>query len=98
MEIQQFGDGRTAVRFGSHKINLHGPDDDIQPRAACPMRGSADICLIAGIPIVEVIEHLETQDVPIEVGPDTRTGALGPITSVYVRDPDRNLIEISVYQ
>ena len=98
MEAVEFGERRTALKFGRHKINLHGPEDQIFPRAHTPTSGSADLCLITSWGIQEVIEHLQQRGVDIEVGPDARTGAIGPITSVYVRDPDLNLIEISSYE
>jgi len=98
MEAIEFGEGRTALKFGRSKINLHGPDDQIFPRAHIPTPGSADVCLITQWAIQQVVEHLEQQGVDIEIGPDTRTGAMGPITSVYIRDPDQNLIEISSYE
>jgi catechol 2,3-dioxygenase-like lactoylglutathione lyase family enzyme len=92
-----FGDGRSALRFGDSKINLHRAGQEIAPHAARPMPGSADLCLIAATPLAQVIEHLAAQHVAIIEGPITRTGARGELTSVYLRDPDGNLIEISNY-
>jgi catechol 2,3-dioxygenase-like lactoylglutathione lyase family enzyme len=99
-----FGDGRKAVAFGHQKINLHpagqrpqGGTGSVAAIAARPMPGSADVCLIVAEPIATVAAHLGACGVPIEEGPCTRTGALGPIESVYVRDPDGNLIELSRY-
>jgi catechol 2,3-dioxygenase-like lactoylglutathione lyase family enzyme len=89
--------GRHALTFGASKINLHQAGREFEPKAERPTPGSADICLIAGDPLDEVIAQLAAAGVPIEEGPVARTGATGPITSVYVRDPDRNLVELSNY-
>jgi len=93
-----FGAGRRALAFGQSKINLHPADAPIVPHANHPMPGSADLCFIASEPIETVIDHLRECGVLIEEGPVPRTGALGPITSVYLRDPDGNLLEVSAYQ
>lgn len=98
MQAITFGDHRHALAFGQQKINLHPADAPIQPHAAKPTRGSADVCLIAAAPIEKVVEELRHAGVSIEQGPVPRTGALGPITSVYFRDPDGNLIEVSRYE
>ena len=95
MEVQAFGDGRTALHFGAFKFNLHQRDHEIDPKAAHPTPGSADFCLITDTPLAEVIAHLAHEGLPIELGPVPRTGATGPILSVYLRDPDQNLVEIS---
>ncbi|GAA4609059.1 VOC family protein [Actinoallomurus liliacearum] len=97
MEPVTFGGGRRALNFGPHKINLHRRGAEFEPKAARPTPGSADLCLITGTPIDAVVRHLEDCGVPIEEGPVGRTGAQGPITSVYFRDPDGNLIEVSAY-
>jgi catechol 2,3-dioxygenase-like lactoylglutathione lyase family enzyme len=97
MRHETFGDGRSALRFGSSKINLHEMHRTFEPKAAAPPPGSADLCFVASVPLEEVQRRLESAGVPIEEGPVARTGAIGPITSVYVRDPDANLIELSVY-
>jgi len=93
-----FGAGRTALAFGEQKINLHQKADEFTPKAHAPTPGSADICLITDWPIPKVIARLARFGVLIEEGPVIRTGALGPILSVYIRDPDLNLIEISHYE
>jgi catechol 2,3-dioxygenase-like lactoylglutathione lyase family enzyme len=97
MRAITFGEGRTALLFGPHKINLHQSDTMFEPRAANPMCGSGDLCFL--VDSLEGIEtHLETCGVTVLVARSTRSGARGPITSVYIRDPDQNLIELSVYQ
>jgi catechol 2,3-dioxygenase-like lactoylglutathione lyase family enzyme len=97
MEAVTFGAGRVALTFGRSKINLHRAGHEFEPKARRPTPGSADLCLIAADPLERVIEELAAQDVPIEEGPVERTGAAGPIRSVYFRDPDQNLIEVSNY-
>ncbi len=95
MRRESFGQGRTALHFGRQKINLHKADREFEPKARKPTPGSADLCFLAATPIAEIVAHLETRGIAIEEGPVARTGALGPITSVYLRDPDGNLIEVS---
>ena len=95
MEVMTFGSGRKALGFGRQKINLHETGREFEPKAHKPTPGSADFCLITDSPSEDVVRHLNQLDVPIEEGPVPRTGASGPIISVYIRDPDRNLIEIS---
>jgi catechol 2,3-dioxygenase-like lactoylglutathione lyase family enzyme len=92
-----FGSGRRALAFGSSKINLHEVGRELLPRATHPVAGSADLCLVTLLPQSQVIAHLEACGVAVEEGPVPRTGALGPMTSTYLRDPDGNLIEISTY-
>ncbi|HEY2700677.1 MAG TPA: VOC family protein [Pseudonocardiaceae bacterium] len=92
-----FRGGRTALTFGTSKINLHQAGNEFEPKAAHPTPGSADLCLIAADPLTEVIADLAESGVPIEEGPVQRSGATGTITSVYFRDPDGNLIEVSNY-
>ena len=90
-----FGEGRKALVFGSQKFNLHELGKEFSPAAAYPTPGAIDICLSTATPISEVIAHLQSTGVTIIEGPVPRTGAKGPITSVYFRDPDSNLIEVS---
>jgi len=97
MRAVTFGDGRRALHFGAQKINLHRAGHEFEPKAGRPAPGSADFCLISAIPIDEVAAHLESCGVPIELGPVARTGAQGPMTSIYFRDPDGNLLEVSTY-
>ena len=97
MQPVTFGDGRRALAFGNSKINLHQAGMEFEPKAARPTPGSADVCLISAVPLAEASAHLAANDVVIEEGPVTRTGATGMIESIYIRDPDGNLIEISVY-
>lgn len=98
MTRETFAGGRTALRFGDQKINLHLAGRELEPKAATPTPGSGDFCLIAATPIDAVVDHLRAAGVEIELMPSPRTGALGPITSVYFRDPDMNLVEVSVYE
>lgn len=93
-EVVTFAQGRKALRFGRQKINLHAAGHEFEPNAAAPTPGSADLCLITELPIEDVAARLSAAAVLIEQGPVARTGALGPITSLYIRDPDGNLIEI----
>jgi catechol 2,3-dioxygenase-like lactoylglutathione lyase family enzyme len=95
MEVTTFGAGRRALLFGQQKINLHQAGREFEPKARVPTPGSADFCLIAFTPLEDVVRHLQQLDVPIEEGPVERTGSAGPILSVYIRDPDGNLVEIS---
>ncbi|RFC50233.1 MAG: Catechol 2,3-dioxygenase [Verrucomicrobia bacterium] len=97
MEVVMFAGGRNALSFAQQKINLHQQGKEFEPKAYSPTPGSADICLIAATPLSEVIDHLRLCGVPILEGPIARTGAIGPITSVYFRDPDNNLIEVANY-
>jgi catechol 2,3-dioxygenase-like lactoylglutathione lyase family enzyme len=97
MEVVRFGEGRTALRFGQQKINLHAADAIPGLVAEKPTPGSADLCFITSLPPADVTAHLEDCNVPVVAGPGPRAGAVGTIQSVYIRDPDHNLIEISNY-
>lgn len=97
MEVVEFGDNRKALLFGRQKFNLHEVGKEFEPKARKPVSGSADFCLITKAPIEQVVQHFEGIGVPIEEGPVLRTGAVGRIISVYVRDPDGNLVEVSNY-
>jgi catechol 2,3-dioxygenase-like lactoylglutathione lyase family enzyme len=88
---------RLALKFGQQKINLHVWGREFTPRAHVAAPGTLDLCFIASMPLEKVVEKLKAKSIPILEGPVRKTGALGPMTSVYVRDPDLNLIEISVY-
>lgn len=89
------GSTRWALSFGAHKINLHPAGQEFDPKALRPTAGSADLCFLSEQALPDWQAHLAMQDVPIEEGPVRRTGATGPILSLYIRDPDNNLIEIS---
>lgn len=97
MEAVTFGQGRVALHFGMQKINLHQAGREFEPKADRPTPGSADLCLVTEVPVEEVVEHLKACGVTVLAGPVPRTGALGPIRSVYFRDPDNNLLEVSNY-
>jgi len=87
--------GRWSLHFGLQKINLHAFGHEFEPKAEHPTPGSADLCFLTEIPLSEVIEHLQKSNVNIIEGPVRRTGAQGPLLSVYFRDPDLNLIEVA---
>jgi len=97
MEELTFGAGRKALRFGESKINLHQVGHEFEPKAHRPTPGSADLCFIVEQPVAAVAAELTAAGIVLVEGPVERTGARGPITSVYVRDPDGNLIELSNY-
>jgi catechol 2,3-dioxygenase-like lactoylglutathione lyase family enzyme len=95
MDAVTFGNGRKALAFGSQRINLHEQGKEFEPKAHRPTPGSADLCFVTDVPLAEVIEHLHSCGVTILCGPVKRQGATGTIVSVYFRDPDLNLIEVS---
>ena len=95
MEVVTFGQGRKALVFGQQKINLHPAGKEFEPKAQRPTPGSADLCFLTSVPLTEVQAHLTACGVTLSEGPVQRTGAQGPILSVYFRDPDLNLIEVS---
>ncbi len=95
MRCETFGEGRMAFKFGTHKINLHEYGKEFLPKANLPTPGSLDLCFIASVPLDSVIARLAENNWPIEEGPVTRIGAMYKIRSIYLRDPDGNLIEIS---
>jgi catechol 2,3-dioxygenase-like lactoylglutathione lyase family enzyme len=92
-----FAGGRRALAFGRQKINLHQAGREYEPKALKPVPGAIDLCFIATTPLAEVIEHVKACGVTIVEGPVPKTGALGPMQSIYLRDPDGNLVEISNY-
>lgn len=95
MPVVAFGDGRLAIQAGRQKINIHVAGKEFSPYAAKPLPGSADFCLISSRPVTELVPELEANGVAVELGPLPRTGAVGPLESIYVRDPDGNLVEIA---
>lgn len=97
MQVSMFGENRKALVFGRQKINLHQTGLEFEPKAHRPTPGSADLCFITLTPLTEVIDHLHRCDIEIIEGSVQRSGVLGPILSIYFRDPDLNLIEVSNY-
>ncbi len=94
--VEVFGpEQRTALTFGAQKINLHEVGREFSPRARLATAGSGDFCLLTDMPVAEVAAHLESVGVAVEAGPVRKTGATGPLMSVYFRDPDGNLVEVS---
>ena len=97
MKLEKFAGGRLALKFGEQKINLHEWGREFEPRAHVAAPGTLDLCFIASVPLDDVVKKLKAKHVPILEGPVKKTGAMGAMQSVYVRDPDLNLVEISVY-
>ncbi|QSY94680.1 VOC family protein [Rhizobium bangladeshense] len=95
MSAETFAEGRKALKFGRHKINLHQAGHEFEPKAKHPVPGSGDLCFITETPLADVISHLQASGVAVEEGAVERTGATGRLRSVYFRDPDGNLIEVS---
>ncbi|HEX9194277.1 MAG TPA: VOC family protein [Burkholderiales bacterium] len=95
MKFERFGAGRMALKFGKQKINLHEKGKEFEPKATLAAPGTLDLCFIAAVPLKDVIARLAACNVSIIEGPVMKTGAQAPIRSVYVRDPDGNLVEIS---
>lgn len=93
----RFGSGRRALAFGEQKLNLHQAGHEFEPKAARPTPGSADLCFVADADPATIAAWLHARGVSVEDGPVMRTGALGPTTSFYVRDPDENLVELATY-
>ena len=87
---------RWALKFGQQKINLHEVGSEFDPKSAHPTAGSADLCFLTSTPLKDWIKHFSVHDIAILQGPIARTGATGPIHSIYIRDPDENLIEVSI--
>jgi len=99
MEVVTFAaDNRRALHFGQQKINLHQAGREFEPKAETPTTGSGDICFITSMPLAQVVEHLNACAVDILEGPVQRSGATGTLESLYIRDPDGNLVEISNYK
>ena len=97
MQPVTFAGGRRALAFGRQKINLHQAGREFEPKAQLAAPGTLDLCLITTTPLAKVVDHLARCDVTIIEGPVAKTGATGPLRSVYFRDPDQNLIEVSNY-
>jgi len=95
MKLERFGEGRMALKFGGQKINLHEKGREFEPKATVALPGTLDVCFIASVPLEDVIARLAQNKISVIEGPVMKTGARGPIRSVYVRDPDGNLVEIS---
>ena len=97
MQVVTFGGERMALQFGRQKINLHERGKEFEPKALRPTPGSGDLCFVTEVPLPQVVNHIRSCGVQVIEGPVRRTGAVGPIESIYIRDPDGNLIEVSNY-
>lgn len=97
LEVVTFGNGRKALQVGRQKLNLHQLGKEIEPKATAPTPGAIDLCLITETPIEAVQEELRQKRIPVIEGPVERTGAIGRLRSLYLRDPDGNLLEIASY-
>ncbi|HSU23644.1 MAG TPA: VOC family protein [Variovorax sp.] len=95
MTLERFGADRKALRFGNQKINVHVKGHEFEPKAHLPVPGALDLCFIASVPLDEVVARLAAHGLTVIEGPVARTGAVSKLRSVYLRDPDLNLIEIS---
>ncbi len=95
MRVVTFGGNRKALQFGQQKINLHEHGKEFEPKALVPTPGSGDLCFITEVPLPQIVQHVRSCGVQVMEGPVRRTGSVGPLESVYIRDPDGNLIEIS---
>ncbi len=97
MQVVTFGGERKALQFGRQKINLHERGKEFEPKALRPTPGSGDLCFVTEVPLPQVVNHIRSCGVQVIEGPVRRSGAVGPIESIYIRDPDGNLIEVSNY-
>jgi catechol 2,3-dioxygenase-like lactoylglutathione lyase family enzyme len=95
MTAETFGAGRRALKFGEQKINLHQQGAEFEPKARLATAGSGDFCLLSDVPVAEVAAHLAAEGIEVIEGPVPKTGATGPLLSIYFRDPDGNLVEVS---
>ena len=95
MTAESFGAGRRALSFGNQKINLHQAGAEFEPKARVATPGSGDFCLLSDLPVAEIAAHLAAEGVEVIEGPVAKTGATGPLLSIYFRDPDGNLVEVS---
>ena len=97
MEPITFAGGRRGLAFGRQKLNLHQSGREYEPKALKPVPGAIDLCFVSATPLADVVAHLQAHGVKVIEGPVPKTGALGPMSSVYFRDPDGNLVEVSNY-